>query len=68
MPREAHRAEIHPEQSQRITRQSQKMDAAREEPVLPCTLHKRSGVEALAGLLTLDFVWTTKISLTQNDG
>jgi hypothetical protein len=30
------------------------MEAARGQPVLPCALHERSSVEALAGLLTLD--------------
>ena len=66
--REAHRAETHPQQGQRITQQGQEMDAARGQSVLPYTLHKRSIVEALAGLLTLDFVCTTKNSLMQNGG
>ena len=34
--------------------QGQKVDAARGQPLLPCTLHERSLVEALAGLLALD--------------
>jgi len=52
--RECHRAETIAQQDQRITQQGQKMEAAGRQSVLPCRLHERSIVEALAGLLTLD--------------
>jgi hypothetical protein len=43
--------------------QGQKVDAARGQPLLPCTLHERSLVEVVAGLLALDLLLLpTKIS------
>jgi hypothetical protein len=50
--REAHHAETHAQQGQRVTGQDQKMERLGGQPVRQCRLHQRSIVETVAELLT----------------